>query len=92
VMYPTLGYDRYFNEVDYDINDENSVNWGLKDEDFFQQSIPLLNQIKQPFYSRLLTLSNHYPFTLDPEDQFIDQYNSGDETLDRYVTTVRYMD
>lgn len=92
VMYPTLGYDRYFNEVDYDINDENSVNWGLKDEDFFQQSLPLLNQIKQPFYSRFLTLSNHYPFTLDPEDQFIDQYNSGDETLDRYVTTVRYMD
>lgn len=92
VMYPTLGYDRYFNEVDYDINDENSVNWGLKDEDFFQQSLPILNEIKQPFYSRLLTLSNHYPFTLDPEDQYIDQYNSGDETLDRYVTTVRYMD
>ncbi|WP_430510604.1 LTA synthase family protein [Gottfriedia solisilvae] len=92
VMYPTLGYDRYFNEVDYDINDENSVNWGLKDEDFFQQSLPLLNQLKQPFYSRFLTLSNHYPFTLDPEDQYIDQFNSGDETLDRYVTTVRYMD
>lgn len=92
VMYPTLGYDRYFNEVDYDIKDENSVNWGLKDEDFFQQSLPLLNQIKQPFYTRFLTLSNHYPFTLDPEDQFIDQFNSGDETLDRYVTTVRYMD
>lgn len=92
VMYPTLGYDRYFNEVDFDINDKNSVNWGLKDEDFFQQSLPLLTQLKQPFYSRFLTLSNHYPFTLDPEDQLIDQFNSGDETLDRYVTTVRYMD
>lgn len=92
VMYPTLGYDRYFNEVDFDITDENSVNWGLKDEDFFQQSLPYLNKLKQPFYTRFLTLSNHYPFTLDPEDQFIDQYNSGDETLDRYVTTVRYMD
>ncbi|PGS56567.1 LTA synthase family protein [Bacillus sp. AFS041924] len=92
VMYPTLGYDRYFNEVDYTITDENSVNWGLKDEDFFQQSLPLLSQVKQPFYTRFLTLSNHYPFVLDPGDQFIDQYNSDDETLDRYVTTVRYMD
>lgn len=92
VMYPTLGYDRYFNEVDFDVNDENSVNWGLKDKDFFQQSMPYLTQLKQPFYTRFLTLSNHYPFTLDPQDQYIDQYNSGDETLDRYVTTVRYMD
>ncbi|PEJ48742.1 MULTISPECIES: LTA synthase family protein [unclassified Bacillus (in: firmicutes)] len=92
VMYPSLGYDRYFNESDYNITDENSVNWGLKDVDFFDQSLPLLSQVKQPFYSRFLTLSNHYPFVLDPKDQFIDQYNSGDETLDRYVTTVRYMD
>ncbi|MBP0727200.1 LTA synthase family protein [Bacillus sp. RG28] len=92
VIYPSLGYDRFFNEKDFVINDENSANWGLKDIPFFEQSMPYLTKLKQPFYTRFITLSNHYPFTLDPQDKMIDEYNSGDETFDRYVTTLRYED
>ena len=46
-----------------------AVNWGLKDIPFFEQSVDLMAEMPQPFYSRLITLTNHYPFTLDEEDQ-----------------------
>ena len=36
--------------------------------------------MKQPFYSHLITLTNHYPFTLNSEDASIDKPNTGDST------------
>ena len=49
-------------------------------------------EMPQPFYSRLITLTNHYPFTLDEEDQNIPEYDSNSNTLNKYFQTVRYMD
>ncbi|MBO9129973.1 LTA synthase family protein [Bacillus sp. 165] len=92
VMYPSLGYDRYFNELDFDINADNKINWGLKDVDFFNQSIEKLKELPQPFYTRFITLTNHFPFTYDDEMKMVEPFNSGDGTLDRYFVTVRYQD
>ena len=92
VMYPALGYDRYFNLQDYTGTEQMSVGWGLKDKEFFEQSIPKLKSLPQPFYTKFITLTNHFPFQLSPEDQYIDEYNSNSDILNRYVTTVRYTD
>jgi phosphoglycerol transferase MdoB-like AlkP superfamily enzyme len=92
MMYPALGYDRYFNELDYTITPENKLSWGLKDMEYFDQSVDKLKTLKQPFYTRFMTLTNHYPFLYDDSTQFIDPFNSGDGTLDRYFVTSRYMD
>lgn len=92
VMYPNIGYDRYFSLNDYEVNEENSIGWGLKDVDFFNQSIEKLKTIPQPFYTKLITLTNHFPFNLDEEDKFVDEYDSNSKTLNRYFPTVRYMD
>lgn len=91
-MYKTLGYERFFSAEDYDVTEENSVGWGLKDIPFFEQSVEKIRTLPQPFYAKLITLTNHYPFTLEQEDRLIPQYNSNSKTLNRYVTTVRYMD
>ena len=40
--------------------------------------------MKGPFYS-LITLTNHYPFTLSEEDADIDKPNTGDSTVDGYI-------
>jgi len=48
--------------------------------------------LPQPFYSKLLTLTNHHPFTLQKKDEYVPEFDSGDGTVDRYFTTVRYMD
>jgi lipoteichoic acid synthase len=92
VMYQSLGYDRYFSLTDYEVNEQNSVGWGLKDEYFFEQSIHHLKTLPQPFYTKFITLTNHFPFELGEEDKMVPEYTSNSRTLNRYFPTVRYMD
>ncbi|MBB5324700.1 phosphoglycerol transferase MdoB-like AlkP superfamily enzyme [Anoxybacillus tepidamans] len=92
VMYQSLGYDRYFSLNDFDVNEENSVGWGLKDKYFFEQSIAYLKTLPQPFYTKFITLTNHFPFELGEEDRMVPEYTSNSRTLNRYFPTVRYMD
>ncbi|WP_226673959.1 LTA synthase family protein [Rossellomorea aquimaris] len=91
-MYKALGYDRYFSKRDYNVTEENSVNYGIKDIPFFEQTTSLLEKIPKPFYTRLITLTNHFPFLLEEGDQFIDQADTKEDVVNRYVTTVRYED
>ncbi|CAM4113423.1 hypothetical protein BAMA_13575 [Bacillus manliponensis] len=92
VMYPALGYDRYFNQQDFIGTEQTSVGWGLKDKEFFEQSIDKLKSLPQPFYTKFITLTNHFPYYLDPEDQYIDEYTSDSGVVNRYFPTVRYTD
>ncbi|ASI79076.1 LTA synthase family protein [Bacillus pacificus] len=92
IMYSALGYDRYYNELDYKITPETNLNWGLKDIEYFDQSVDILKTVDQPFYARFLTLTNHYPFTYDEDTQFIEPYYSGNGVFDRYIVTARYLD
>lgn len=92
MMYQSLGIQKFYDVESYEVNDDNSVNWGLKDIPFLEQSVDLMTHVKQPFYARMLTLSNHFPFVSDKEDQLIDAYDSGDQTVDQYFQTVRYTD
>jgi len=47
----------------------------------------MMKEFPQPFYTRLLTLTNHYPFELSEEDIMIEKLKTGDKTVDNYVTT-----
>src|SRR5699024_11331588 len=51
-----------------------------------------LTKKKETIYSPLITQTNHYPFTLSPEDASIDKPNTGESTVDGYVQTARYLD
>lgn len=91
-MYKSLQIDHFYSEESYEINEENSIGWGLKDKPFFEQSIKYLQSMDQPFYSKLITLTNHFPFQLDDEDKSIEPYDSNSNTLNNYFPTVRYAD
>lgn len=92
IMYQALGYDRFFDVNDYEVNAENSVGWGLKDKEFFEQSVDHMKELPQPFYSKHITLTNHFPFELNEEDKMVDEFNSNSKTLNNYFPTVRYQD
>ncbi|WP_335869382.1 LTA synthase family protein [Bacillus sp. 2205SS5-2] len=92
IMYDSLGYQRFYSMTDYEVLPENSVNWGLKDIPFFEQSVEHMKQMPKPFYTKMLTLTNHHPFYLDEEDILIDEFDSNSGTLNRYFQTVRYLD
>lgn len=92
IMYQSLGYDRFYEVNDFNVNEENSVGWGLKDMEFFEQSIQHLKEMPKPFYAKFITLTNHFPFELEHEDQLIEPFDSGSQTLNNYFPTVRYQD
>ncbi|XXM73750.1 LTA synthase family protein [Lysinibacillus sphaericus] len=92
IMYDSLGYERFYSLPDYEVTEDNSVNWGMKDIPFFEQSVEHMKEMPKPFSTKMITLTNHYPFTLDEEDKLIDPYTSKDGTVNRYFQTVRYMD
>jgi lipoteichoic acid synthase len=92
IMYQSLGYERFYSLPDYEVTEENSVGWGMKDVDFFQQSVQHLKDMPKPFYSKFITLTNHFPFELEEEDKFIQPYTSDDKTVNNYFPTVRYQD
>lgn len=92
IMYKSLKINKFYDVDSYKVEEGQAVNWGMKDIPFFEQSAALMKDMPQPFYSRLITLTNHYPFTLDPDDVMIPEYTSNSGTLNRYFQTVRYMD
>ncbi|TCN27426.1 LTA synthase family protein [Mesobacillus foraminis] len=91
-MYKSLGYDKFFSKKDYEVTEENSVNYGIKDIPFFQQSAAHLAELPEPYYARMITLTNHFPFLLDEEDKLISEPKTNQEVVNRYITTVRYQD
>lgn len=92
MIYKSFNLEKFYDIESYNVTEETSVNWGLKDIPFFEQSAALMKEMPQPFYSRLITLTNHYPFYLDPEDMMINEYDSNSGTVNRYFQTVRYLD
>jgi lipoteichoic acid synthase len=92
VIYKAFGYDQFFDAEYYDMTDENTKNYGLKDKPFFSESMPLLKSLKQPFYTKFITLSNHFPFEMDPEDTDFPAGDFGDTVVDQYFQSSHYMD
>lgn len=91
-IYKHFGIDKFYDATYYDMSDDNVVNLGLKDKIFFKDSADYQAKMKKPFYSHLITLTNHYPFTLDEKDASIDKPNTGDSTVDGYIQTAHYLD
>jgi lipoteichoic acid synthase len=92
VMYKALGYDQFFDASYYDMSAENVKNYGMKDIPYFKESMPMLESLKQPFYTKFITLSNHYPFEMDPGDTTFPAGDFGDPVVNSYFQSAHYMD
>ncbi|SFJ78975.1 Phosphoglycerol transferase MdoB [Halobacillus dabanensis] len=92
VMYESLGYDEYYSKKDFDVTEEKSYGWGYLDEYFFSDALEKMEQMEQPFYNKMITLTNHHPFTLPEDKKFIKEGDTSSTTLNRYFQTIRYQD
>ncbi|TFB23804.1 LTA synthase family protein [Filobacillus milosensis] len=92
VMYENLGYDKFFDVESFEFDKSDEIGWGLNDKMFFNQSVDILKEQKQPYYAKLITLTNHFPFDIPDEEATIDPYTSDSVTLNQYFQTVRYTD
>lgn len=91
--YKNLGYDYFFDASYYDVNDDNSFQYGLHDKPFFQQSVQYLEHLQQPFYSKFIAVSNHYPYSKFTNDEGgFPLASTNDETINGYFATANYLD
>lgn len=91
-IYKSFGYNHFFDESYYELDDENLAEYGLDDKPFYQQSISLLETLPQPFYTKFITVSNHFPYSMDQEKTTIAPFTTGDASVDNYFQTARYAD
>lgn len=90
--YKSWGYDYFFSKSYFQSGKDFDVGYGLKDKIFLKDASSYLEQLPQPFYAKLITVTNHYPYTLDKKNQTIDKTDTGDSTVDGYVQTAHYLD
>lgn len=94
-MYPSLGFDHFFDSDYYD-DDEDYTGWSVvatNDKNFYHQSIEAMETLSQPFYAFMITLSGHHPFQQKSSNCHIRLKNSEKGTIvGDYLNTVRYED
>lgn len=91
--YKHLGYNYFFDASYYDVNESNSFQYGLHDKPFFQQSIQYLEHMQQPFYTKMIAVSNHYPYSeFKDDDAGFPLADTKDTTINGYFATANYLD
>ncbi|PCS01483.1 hypothetical protein RT41_GL000247 [Lactococcus fujiensis JCM 16395] len=92
--YKQMGFDNFFDQSFFDNSSENMSPWGIKDKVLFKDSIPLLEQMQQPFYVKYLTVTNHltYELAASDKDPNFATVDSGDKTVNGYFETAHYLD
>ena len=107
LMHENLGYNKFYSKDSYVIDE--TIGLGLSDKSFFSQSVNIMKKEKEenssPFYSVLIMLSNHTPFsdlelmpeyktTIDVEidNQTITREYMNNTKLGDYIKSVHYAD
>lgn len=91
-MYKAMGYDHFYSKKDY-VMDE-SLGWSLGDKSFFRQSLEFMNKTseQQPFYSFMITLTSHHPYSLPAKVQNLDVGEFEGSIFGNYLESIHYVD
>lgn len=93
-VYGNLGYDHFYNEDNLVMDEISGL--GLSDKSMFSQMAEKLAAQAEngPFYSFIITLTNHYPYALEEGIQSSLKLAKDDEDtlFGGYMQTVRYTD
>ncbi|MEO8796223.1 MAG: sulfatase-like hydrolase/transferase [Daejeonella sp.] len=81
----THGFQKLVDIKDFQSSDLSS--WGAYDHKVFQKNAAELGDQKQPFFSTIMTLSNHEPFQLPGKPHF-----PGESMSDKFRSTAYYTD
>ncbi|MDM5315048.1 LTA synthase family protein [Fictibacillus sp. b24] len=91
--YPAQGYDIFYSKEHPAIDDSNVVGLGIDDKSFFKQLVDIWKKEDKPFYSFVVTLTNHRPFELPKEHQKLNlPAHMNDTPVGHYLQNVYYAD
>lgn len=89
-VYREMNYDRYYSKKDF-VQDE-MIGWSVSDASFFKQSLNMMKDVKEPFYSFLITLSSHHPYGIPKEKQKLDTGDFQGTIFGSYLQSMHYVD
>jgi phosphoglycerol transferase MdoB-like AlkP superfamily enzyme len=89
--YPAQGFEDFYSMEDMEADDV--IGLGISDKSMFKQTINILKEKKQPFFSFIITLTSHHPFLLEEEAATLQLKEEDIGTkFGSYLQTVRYAD
>lgn len=93
-VYKQLGYNYFFDQSYMSKpTKSNSFQYGLNDKVMFSDAIKYLEHMQQPFYTKFITVSNHYPYqSLVGDETGFPLAKTKDETINGYFATANYLD
>lgn len=89
-MHKALGFDKFYSSNELVMDD--TLGWGLKDNSFFKQCAEIMSKEKRPFYSFLITLSNHHPYDAYAAISDFDVTGVEGELMRNYLKSVNEFD
>lgn len=89
--YKNQGFEHYYSQEELDMTEISG--FGLTDKEMFRQAVDILKTKQQPFFSFMITLTNHIPYELDSDLASLElKSDDKNTTFGNYLQTVRYTD
>ncbi len=88
--YPNMGFNRYFSLSYYDLDEMH--NGLLGDKTFLTQTAAMLEELSEPYYAFILTLTSHHPFNYLEDYDEIDVYEYEGTIVGDYIRSIHYTD
>lgn len=91
VTYPNLGYNSLVGEESMAGNEQ--IGLGLSDEITFKETVKLIQNIPEPYFAFIITLTSHMPFNLPKAYQCLDfSAFVAKSPMAQYLETIHYAD
>ncbi len=89
--YPYQGFQEFYSQED--LKSDEIIGLGISDKSMFTQAIDILKKQQHPFFSFIVTLTNHHPYILPEEQSTIELLEKDKGTaFGQYLQTVAYTD
>lgn len=89
LIHSNLGFNKFYSLEE--LQDDERLGPYLSDRSLLSQTASVLQDVKQPFYSFVVGVTSHHPFTFVAQtDLDLGEYNG--TTLGRYIKSIHYVD
>ena len=98
IAFPNWGFNRFYGGLNDRPGDgvytmKEWMGWGLTDTHFYEQTLDLMEELNEPFYSFVISLSHHHPYLMLDHYRFIELLPEYENTIvGNYLQSAAYMD
>lgn len=89
--YKNQGIEHYYSQEELEMTQKSG--FGLTDKEMFRQAVDILKTKQEPFFSFMITLTNHIPYDMPQSLATLELEPEDERTMfGRYLQTVHYTD